>query len=61
LRENVWVDKPGPATRLEIRVKSPEVVHEVSILQVTRWLDGSSISPKRDGKEAEAEGNVGLN
>ena len=46
LRDEGWLqDKPGPATRLEIRVKSPEVIHQVSVQQITRWLDGASISP----------------
>jgi hypothetical protein len=46
LRENGWLEqKPGPATRLEIRVKSAEVVHQGSVLQITKWLEGASISP----------------
>jgi hypothetical protein len=46
LRDEGWLqDKPGPATRLEILVKSPEVIHQVSLQQITRWLDGASISP----------------
>jgi hypothetical protein len=46
LRENGWVpDKPGPATRLDIQVKEPAVTHQVTVLQIHRWLDGASISP----------------
>jgi hypothetical protein len=35
----------GPATRLEIQILEPSVVHTVSVHQVQRWLSGATASP----------------
>jgi len=45
LRDDGWVDTPGPATRLEVQVTAPAVKHEVTVQQIHRWLEGVSISP----------------
>ena len=61
LRENGWVpDKPGPATRLDIQVKEPAVSHEVTVLQIHRWLEGRVHQSQRDGPEAKAQGHARL-
>jgi hypothetical protein len=31
-------------TRLQLQVRAPTVMHEVTIQQLQRWLDGASIS-----------------
>jgi hypothetical protein len=36
---------PGPASRLEVEVKSPNVTHEVTMRKVQEWLDGTCKSP----------------
>ena len=53
LRDEGWVDKPGPATRLEVQVRTPAVKHEVTVLQIQRWLEGTSISPNEMVKKAK--------
>jgi hypothetical protein len=53
LRDDGWVDTPGPATRLEVQVKAPAVKHEVTVQQIQRWLDGASISPNERVKKAK--------
>jgi hypothetical protein len=35
----------GPATRLKVRVQSPEAEHTVSVGKMTRWLEGGARSP----------------
>jgi hypothetical protein len=45
LRDADWVDPLGPMTRLQLQVRAPTVMHEVTIRQSQRWLDGASISP----------------
>jgi hypothetical protein len=53
LRDDGWVDTPGPATRLEVQVKAPAVKHEVTVQQIQRWLEGASISPNEMVKKAK--------
>ena len=36
---------PGPASRLEVEVRSPNVTHEVTMRKVQEWLDGACKSP----------------
>ena len=59
LRDDGWVDKPGPATRLEIQAKTPAVRHEVSVQQIQRWLEGSSISPNEMVRKAKLKSMLG--
>ena len=59
LREDGWVDKPGPATRLEVQAKTPAVRHEVTVQQIQRWLDGASISPNEMVRKAKLKAMIG--
>jgi hypothetical protein len=59
LRDDGWMDKPGPATRLEVQVQAPTVTHEVTVLQVQRWLEGASISPNEMVKKAKLRSILG--
>ena len=45
LREQDWVEPPGPATRLEVQVTHPRVTHEVTVQQVQRWAESSAVTP----------------
>lgn len=45
LRQEDWADGIGPGTQLEVRVKSPETTHLVTVSQITRWCDGVAVSP----------------
>jgi hypothetical protein len=59
LRDDGWVDKPGLATRLEIQAKTPAVRHEVTVQQIQRWLEGSSISPNEMVRKAKLKAMLG--
>ena len=52
-------DKPGPATGLEIKVKAPEVVHEVTVLQIKPWLAGASTSPNEMVRKKKLQAMLG--
>ena len=45
LRDADWVDTLGSMTHLQLQVRAPTVVHDVTIQQVERWLEGTSMSP----------------
>lgn len=45
LRQEEWAGVIGPGTELEIRVKSPETRHTVTLSQIARWCDGVAVSP----------------
>ena len=44
-RHDGRIDVVGTATRLEIQVLPPVVTHTVSLLQVSRWLEGAVTDP----------------
>ena len=45
LCKNAWVGVVGPATKFEVKVQEPAVVHHVTMQQLMRWLDGATPSP----------------
>jgi hypothetical protein len=45
LKKDGWVEGLGPGTRLVIRVRESSGTHSVTVQQLTRWLDGASVSP----------------
>ena len=40
-------------TRLQLQVRAPTVMHEVTIQQLQRWLDGAPISPHEAVRKAK--------
>ena len=42
LRDAEWVETLGPMTRLQLQVRAT-VMHEVTIQQLQRWLDGAPL------------------
>jgi hypothetical protein len=52
LRDADWVETLGPMTRLQLQVRAPTVMHEVTI-QLERWLDGAPISPHEAVRKAK--------
>ena len=52
LRDAEWVETLGPMTRLQLQVRAPTVMHEVTIQQLQRWLDGAPISPHEAVRKA---------
>jgi hypothetical protein len=53
LRDADWVDALGPMTRLQLQVRAPTVMHEVTIQQLQRWLDGAPLSPHEAIRKAK--------
>jgi len=45
LKSDSWTDPIGPSTRLDIEVREPVTKHTVTLLQVERWLQGSTPNP----------------
>jgi len=45
LAESAWTDRPGPATRLDIEVRAPAVIHTITVQQLARWSQGTAASP----------------
>jgi hypothetical protein len=52
LRDAEWVETLGPMTRLQLQVRAPTVMHEVTIQQLQRGLDGAPISPQEALRKA---------
>jgi hypothetical protein len=44
-RQSQFVEEVGPATRLEIEVRSATTRHVVTVGQVLRWTEGAATSP----------------
>lgn len=44
-KKDGWTDPVGSAARLEVKVAEPAVTHTVSVMQIQRWLQGSTPSP----------------
>jgi hypothetical protein len=59
LKKNAWVPKPGPATMLEVEVREPTVRHQVSVQQLTRWVDGASTSPNEQVTKQKLKAMLG--
>ena len=45
LRDEDWAVGIGLGTQIEVRVKSPETTHLVTVSQIQRWCDGVAVSP----------------
>jgi hypothetical protein len=43
LRQADWIDPIAPGTRIEVRVKSPETTHSVTLAQLQRWIEGAGV------------------
>lgn len=59
LKKDEWSEQIGPATRLEIEVRAPALVHTVSVLQLRRWLDGATSSPNEQVKKQKLKAMLG--
>jgi hypothetical protein len=51
LRSSDLKEGPGRATVLEIDVRNPGVRHYVSLLHVSKWLNGPATSPRESMKK----------
>jgi hypothetical protein len=43
---------PGPASRFEIEVSAPKVVHTVTVHQMQQWIESGSSDPREGTKKA---------
>jgi hypothetical protein len=53
LRSGQWNDPPGETTVIEVEVRNPGVKHTVSLVHVSRWLNGASNSPAESMKKVK--------
>ena len=45
-RECRWLEtQPGPATKLEVKVRGPATKHTVSVQQLQRWAESTAVTP----------------
>ena len=60
LRQADWIDAIAPGTKIEVRVKAPETVHSVTLMQLQRWCDAAGtpdeIIRKQKTKQLLADG-----
>jgi hypothetical protein len=47
----------GPATKMTVKVRQPEMSHTVSVSRLKSWLDGSGKRSLRARDEESVEGN----
>ena len=55
-RANEWIDGLGRNSALSVSVKSPEVTHNVRIIDFENWLEGSGKSPAEQALKVELRG-----
>ena len=51
LNHDPWIERIGPATKLEIEVREPSAKHVLSVDQVERWLAGATKNPTEATKK----------
>ncbi len=52
-RANEWIDGLGRNSALSVFVKSPEITHNVRIIDFENWLEGSGKSPAGQALKGE--------
>jgi hypothetical protein len=60
LRRDEWADVIGPGTEREVRVRSPETTHVVTVSQLQRWCDGVAVSPEEVLKRRKVKQLLGM-
>jgi hypothetical protein len=45
LKGDGWVDVAAPGTTLQVQVREPATMHDISVAQLRRWCDGIAVSP----------------
>ena len=51
LNQDPWIERIGPATKLEIEVREPAARHTLTVEQVERWLAGATPNPTEATKK----------
>ena len=55
LNQDSWIDRIGPATVLDVEVRTPGTTHSISLQQVERWLAGATTNPSEASKKAKQD------
>ena len=53
LNQDPWIERIGPATKLDIDVREPAMRHTLSVEHVERWLAGATKNPTEATKKAK--------
>jgi hypothetical protein len=53
LNDDIWTERIGPATVLDIEVREPATKHSISLQQVERWLAGATPNPSEASRKAK--------
>jgi hypothetical protein len=53
LNQDAWIERIGPATVLDVEVRTPGTTHSISLQQVERWLAGATTNPSEASKKAK--------
>ena len=53
LSADPWLEKIGPATKLDVEVRDPGSAHTISLQQVERWLASVNKTPGEASKKAK--------
>jgi hypothetical protein len=53
LNQDSWIERIGPATVLDVEVRTPGTTHAISLQQVERWLAGATTNPSEASKKAK--------
>jgi hypothetical protein len=61
LKRDGWVEGLGPATKLEIQVREPATTHVISVDRLTRWVNGTTVSPGETLRRARVRHLIGAN
>ncbi len=57
-RTNEWIDGLGRNSALSVSVKSPEITHNVRIIDFENWLEGAGKSPAEQALKVELRASL---
>jgi hypothetical protein len=59
LKKDGWVEGLGPGSRLEIRVREPGTHHVITVDRLTKWINGTTVSPVETLRKAKMKQLLG--
>jgi hypothetical protein len=59
LKQQSWVEAIAPGTQFEVRVSHPATSHSISLAQLRRWVDGTTVSPDEILKKRRLKALIG--
>jgi hypothetical protein len=54
-----WIEEVGPGVRLEVEVRQPATRHELTVAQVRRWCESTSVNPDERIRKDRARALLG--